>query len=296
MEQARRVGLVGVGTMGRGLARNLARAGHSLVVNDLRREAMAEGESFGARAADTLAALVQDADTVITCLPSVASITSVYLDADGLVATARPGTVLVDCSTSDPALTRQIAARAAERGVGFLDAAMLRTPQAAWDGTLHLVVGGDAATLSRAQPVLRAISERILHVGPVGAGHVLKLINNAVTITNGIMLCEAFTVARGHGVDLELLTDALGTSMASSRQLEPMSRRLIANDHTPLFAVDVVKKDISLYAGLAADRGLMSPLGDTVRDLMRLASAGGFGAQHYSRVATVLEGMLPPAG
>lgn len=284
-----KVGLVGVGTMGRGLARNLATKGHALCVFDHDERACAEAAGFGARTAASLADLAAASDIMLTCLPSVASIRAVYLGSQGLVATARRGSLLVDLSTGDPALARECAARAEARGLAFLDAPMLRNPEAAWNGTLHLIVGGDAAVLERARPVLDAVAERVVRVGPAGAGQVLKLINNAVTISNTAILCEVFTVARAQGVDLALLAEALGSSMAGSKVLPTVAKRLIENDHRPLFATDVVKKDITLYTELAAGIGCMCPIGDTVRDLVHLASAMGWGADHYTRVATALE-------
>ena len=283
------VGLIGVGTMGRGLARNLATKGHALRIFDHDPRACAEAEGFGARTSASLAELASSCDVILTCLPSVAAIDAVYRGPQGLLASAPRGAVLVDLSTGDPALARDCAARAHERGLDFLDAPMLRNPEAAWNGTLHLIVGGDAAVLERVRPVLQAVSERVMHVGPVGAGQVLKLINNAVTISNTAILCEVFGVARAQGVDLALLAEALGNSMAGSKVLPSVTQRLIDDDHRPLFATDVVKKDISLYTALAAGIGCMSPIGDAVRDLVRLASGIGYGAQHYTRVATVLE-------
>lgn len=289
MATAIKIGLVGVGTMGRGLARNLATKGHALGVFDNDERACAEAVGFGAHVAASLPDLAESSDIVLTCLPSVASIRAVYLGPQGLVATARRGSLLVDLSTGDPALARECAAQAEARGLAFLDAPMLRNPEAAWNGTLHLIVGGDAEVLERARPVLDAVAERVVRVGPTGAGQVLKLINNAVTISNTAILCEVFTVARAQGVDLALLAEALGSSMAGSKVLPTVAKRLIENDHRPLFATDVVKKDISLYTQLAAGIGCLSPVGDTVRDLVRLASGMGWGGDHYTRMATVLE-------
>lgn len=283
------VGLIGVGTMGRGLARNLATKGHALRVFDRDAQASAETESFGASASPTLQELASSCDVILTCLPSVAAIDAVYRGPQGLLATAPRGAVLIDLSTGDPGLARDCAAKARERGLDFLDAPMLRNPEAAWNGTLHLIVGGDAAVLQRVRPVLEAVSERVMHVGPVGAGQVLKVINNAVTISNTAILCEVFGVARAQGVDLAMLAEALGNSMAGSKVLPSVAKRMIDNDHRPLFATDVVKKDIGLYTALAAGIGCMSPIGDTVRDLVRMASGMGYGADHYTRVATVLE-------
>ena len=279
--------------MGRGLARNIVDAGHKLLALDSNSAMVDSLFELGVRKASGLRELAESCEVILTCLPSVKSIREVYLAPDGLIGLARKGSVLVDCSTSDPVLSREIAARLSPRGIDFLDAPMLRNPEAAWNGTLHLIVGGEASVVERVRSVLDAVAERVVLVGPVGAGDVLKLINNAVTISNTAILCEVFTVARAYGVDLTLLTDVLGSSMAGSKVLPTVSKRLIGNDHSSLFATDVVKKDITLYTNLAAAGELMCPLGDTVRDLMRLTSGAGYGAEHYSRLATLLESGNP---
>lgn len=284
------VGVIGVGKMGRGLARNIGRKGFELYVLDASEAAVVEQQKLGAKVARSIVELCKTCDVVVTCLPSVAAIRNTYMDKGGLIESARRGTTLIDCSTGDPDLAREISALAAKAGIAVLDAPMLRNPQAAWDGTLHLVVGGDDATLERVRPVLETFSERIIHVGPSGAGHVIKLVNNAVTICNTAILCEAFTLARRQGIDLGILKEVMDASMASSKSLHITAPRLIANDHHAAFDVDVAKKDITLYATLATTADVMSPIGSVVRDLLRLASANGYGRDHYSRIATILEG------
>lgn len=284
-----RVGLIGVGTMGKGLARNLASKGFDLTVFDSNPQACEAVAGMGARIAPSPHALATTCDVILTCLPSVEAIRAIYFGDGGLLDSAQQGSTLVDLSTGDPVIARECAAQATKRGIHFLDAPMLRNPDAAWNGTLHLIVGGESSVLEQVRPVLEAVSERILHVGSYGAGQTLKLINNAVTISNTAILCEVFEVAKANGVDLSLLTDALGSSMAASKVLPTVSKRLIEDDHQPLFATDVVKKDISLYSALAGHSGRVTPIGNVVRDLVVAASEQGFGAEHYTRIATVLD-------
>lgn len=289
MDSQTRVGLIGVGTMGKGVARNIALKGFDLTVFDRSPDACAVAISHGARVALSPIELASKCDIILTCLPSVDAIRAIYFGDQGVLQSAPRGATLIDLSTGDPAIARECAVEATVRGISFLDAPMLRNPEAAWNGTLHLIVGGEATTLEHVRPVLAAFSERILHVGSYGAGQTLKLINNAVTISNTAILCEVYEVAKANGVDLQLLTDALSSSMAASKVLPTVAKRLIESDHQPLFATDVVKKDISLYASLAENSGCVSPIGDTVRDLVSTASALGYGADHYTRIATVLE-------
>jgi 3-hydroxyisobutyrate dehydrogenase-like beta-hydroxyacid dehydrogenase len=282
------VGLVGVGTMGKGLGKNILEAGFRLAVLDPNPASAQPIVDRGACTCASLAEMADTCDVIITCLPSLQTIRAVYLGTDGLVDSARPGTTLVDCSTGSPDLTREIGRRLRERNVGYLDAPMFRNPQAAWDGTLHLAVGGDADVLERVRTVLASFSEKIMRVGPLGAGHVIKLLNNAVTICNAAILCETFTIARAFEVDLHMLMEIMDASMASSKQLRNVAPRLINDDHAPLFSTEVVKKDLTLYAELAASVEAMAPIGETVRDLARMACSQGFGAEHHTRIATVL--------
>jgi 3-hydroxyisobutyrate dehydrogenase-like beta-hydroxyacid dehydrogenase len=283
------IGLVGVGIMGRGLAHNLLANQFKLLVVDSSPKALAEAAEAGAEVVDSVAELAARCQIVITCLPSLSAIKSVFLGSAGLIANARPGTVLVDCSTSDPGLTRELAAMAGAQDCPLLDAPMFKNPEAAWAGTLQLIVGGDGAALEICRPALETFSEKIVHAGPSGSGHTIKLINNAVTVCNATILCEALTVARKLDIDFEILCGVMAVSMAASSSLPGVARRLIANDHTPQFSTDVVKKDITLFTELAGSMGALTPLANGARDLIRLASADGYGAEHYTRVATVLE-------
>jgi 3-hydroxyisobutyrate dehydrogenase-like beta-hydroxyacid dehydrogenase len=190
------VGLIGVGTMGRGLARNITRAGYELGVFDRQQSAVDEAVSFGARACAAPSEMLERADFVLTCLPTVESIRDVYLGSGGLIAAAPKKVPFVDCSTSDPDLTREIGRRAATIGCALIDAPMLRNAQAAWEGRLHFLVGGAADDIARARPVLEKLCERIVETGLLGSAHVVKLLNNAVTIVNSTIIAESFSLAR----------------------------------------------------------------------------------------------------
>ena len=237
------VGLIGLGNMGRGVGRNLIRNGFPPTVVDRDAERVAELVSWGARDAGGVGGMLAVADVVITCLPDPATIRDVYLGANGLAGLAREGTVLVDCSTSDPLLTREIGARARGRGVALIDAPMLRTPSAAWDGTLQLVVGGEASDVERARPVLEAFTEEIIPVGALGNGHATKLINNAVGLGTQALICEAFNVARTLGVDLTTLHKVMQVGNAASRKLDELAPRIINDEHSITFTVDLCLKD-----------------------------------------------------
>jgi len=283
-----RVGLIGLGIMGRGLAKNILEAGFTLTAYDQKPELIAVQVESGAVAAASIADLVKQSDVIITCLPSLAAIRDVYLGPEGVAETGLPEMIAVDCSTSTPDLTREIGAALAVRGIDFLDAPMLKTPQAAWDGTLQLPVGGEIEVLDRVRPVLEAISERIIPAGRLGAGQTVKLINNAITIGNLAVVCEAFAVARKLDVDLQSLFEAANVTMASSNQLRNIGPRLIEDDHTLSFATNVALKDISAFSDMALKVGALIPMAESARDLLRMTSNAGFGEENNSRVATLL--------
>jgi len=282
------IGLIGLGNMGRGLGKNILEAGMSLSVMDMSREAVARLRDLGAREAASISDMVADSEVILTCLPSLESVRRIYLGEDGIAAHAEAGKTAVDCSTATPALAQEIGAALGAREMSFLDAPMLKTPQAAWDGTLHLVVGGDGDVLENVRPVLEAVSAKIVPAGALGNGQAMKLINNAMTLGTHVVVCEALTLARKLGVDLSAMLEVGDASMASSNKLRELAPRLIADDHSLSFATDVALKDLTAFSEMAKAAGAMIPACDAARDLMRLTSEAGHGGSNVSRVATVL--------
>ncbi len=283
-----RVGLIGLGNMGRGLGKNFIDNGHTLTVYDTDAKAMDALEKRGATPSPSIAGLTGNSEAIVTCLPSLAAIRDVYLGDGGILSAVDQSKIVVDCSTSTPDLTRQLAGELHTKGVWLLDAPMLRTPKHAWEGTLHLVVGGDAAALERVRPVLEAVSEKIIPAGAVGNGQMIKLINNAMTISTHAVVSEAFAVAAKLGVDLSTMLEVADATMASSAKLRELAPRLINDDHTVTFGVDVAQKDIAAFAEIAVLNGARVPIAEAARDLLRLTSALGYGAENTSRTATVL--------
>lgn len=290
------VGLVGLGSMGRGIGRNLVRNGYPLAVIDTDPDRVAEQVDLGASEAGSLAELAASSNVVITCLPDPATTRKVFLDGDGLVGASRDGTVLVDCSTSDPLLTREIAARAAERGVRMIDAPMLRKPADAWEGTLLLVVGGEEADIEFVRPVLATFSEEIIPVGDLGNGHAVKVVNNGVGLGTQALICEAFNVARSLGVDAATLYRVMQGSNAASRKLDEMVPRIIEDDHSMSFSIDLCLKDTNLFTELA--NGVQAPsfIGDAVRNTYLLASLQQYGSRNQSELAVFLRNLTRETG
>lgn len=288
MSEKTRVALIGAGLMGRGLGRNMLAGGFPLTVFDLNPEAVADLVDRGAEEGASAAGAARTADVIVTCLPSLAAVRAVFEGSEGIIETARPGSVIVDATTNDPDLTRTLGAAAAARGVEMLDAPMLGRPIQADEGKLRFVVGGDPAALERVRPVLDTMSVEIVYAGELGSGQMLKIINNGVIGGVHAMICEGFTLARKLGVDLEALYHVTSNSNAEGRKLHDLGPRFINDEHTMAFAVDTMLKDITMYSKIAVDAGVPAFVGEAARNVLALTSALGFGKDNNSHIGTAL--------
>ncbi|MDE0058975.1 MAG: NAD(P)-dependent oxidoreductase [Defluviicoccus sp.] len=281
-------GLVGAGIMGKGLARNLLAGGFELSVFDIDPAAVERAVGMGAKPANGLAGLCAAAATIGTCLQSIDAIRAVYLGPDGLIANAREGSVLVDFSTGDPAVTRELAEQGAARSVHVIDAPMLRMEQHAWEGTIVLLVGGPVEIVERCRSAFEAVSERFVHCGPVGSGHIFKLLNNVNGLCMHAMYAETFALAAKLGADLDLLLEVLSSGMSNSTILGALSKRILTAEDGPVFATEVALKDVSLFARLAADTGSPSLLASATREIYQLAALMGYGDKDVVSVGAAL--------
>jgi 3-hydroxyisobutyrate dehydrogenase-like beta-hydroxyacid dehydrogenase len=286
--QGKTVGLIGLGNMGRGLGRNLIDKGFSPAVCDKDAERVAELVSWGATDGGDVAGVARRGGVVITCLPSLAAVRAVYTGAAGLIENAPMDALLVDCSTCDPMLSRELGAQAAARGIAMVDAPLLRQPKHAWEGRLLIVAGGAAEDVARARPVLEAFAEEVVAVGALGNGQAVKVINNSVSLGTHALICEAFTVARCFGIDLDVMYRVMNAGMAAGRKLDDLAPRIIEDNHAMSFAVDLCLKDTTLFTELAGAVRAPALVGDAVRNAYLLASLMGHGADNQSRLATAL--------
>ena len=284
----RSFGLVGAGIMGKGLARNLLAGRFELSVFDIDAAAVERAVGMGAKPANGLAGLCAATATIGTCLQSIDAIRAVYQGPDGLIANAREGSVLIDFSTSDPGVTRELAAEAASRAVHVIDAPMLRMEQHAWEGTVVLLVGGPDDIVESCRPAFEAVSERFVHCGPVGAGHIFKLLNNVNGLCMHAMYAETFALATKLGVDLDRLLEVLDSGMSSSTILGALSRRIVTGEDGPFFATEVALKDVSLFAKLAADTRSPSLLASATREIYQLTTLLGYGDKDVVSVGAAL--------
>ncbi|MCE3249736.1 MAG: NAD(P)-dependent oxidoreductase, partial [Geminicoccaceae bacterium] len=220
---SRRIGFIGAGLMGHGMAKNIVEKGYSLTVLGHRNRAPIEDLlGRGATEAKSPAAVAGASDILILCVPSSAEVELCILAEDGILAGAHAGLIVVDSTTAEPASTERVAQALAARDVGFADAPVTRSPRDAEAGRLNALVGADQATLAAIRPVLETFCENIFHVGPVGSGHKMKLINNFMSQGMAALIAEAVTTATKAGVDLEQLFAVVSAGGANSNVFQRM--------------------------------------------------------------------------
>jgi 2-hydroxy-3-oxopropionate reductase len=286
-----RVGFVGLGVMGAPMAHNLAAAGFDLIVYNRSSDATMPLVASGARRAAQLADAA-DADVVITMLSNDAAVREVILGANGLLAAIAPGSSLIDMSTVTPALARELAGAARERGVAFLDAPVSGGDVGARDGTLSIMVGGEAQELDRVRDVLEALGTTITHVGPSGAGQATKAANQLLVAVIIAGISEALTLGTRLGVAPDVLLDVLSRGSAANRMMEVKRSNLLDHTFVPGFKVDLHHKDLGIVLSSAAAQQLPLPITAFVQGMFDELRAAGAGAQDHSALLTVVEARI----
>jgi 3-hydroxyisobutyrate dehydrogenase len=284
-----RVGFVGIGIMGSGMARNLLRAGHDVVVwnrTPARAQALtADGTTVAASPAD----LAAQVDVVCVCVSDTPDVQAVLLGEGGVIEGVREGALVIDLSTISPDATREIAARLAERGVRFVDAPVSGGSEGAANGTLSIMVGGDEADVEAARPVLEAMGKTITHVGPVGSGQTCKLVNQILVVVNMLAVSEALLLAEAGGLDLERTLAAVTGGAAGSWMLANRGPQVIARDWRPGFTIDLQQKDLRLVLEHADRLGVPALATSTVFHLYRTLQNAGLGAEGNHALVKALE-------
>jgi 3-hydroxyisobutyrate dehydrogenase-like beta-hydroxyacid dehydrogenase len=287
------LGFIGLGVMGEPMCRNLAKKSSSAVVAFDERaqplEALSrEGVARGASAADVAAR----ADIVFMCLPGEPQVRAVALGPGGFASRARAGQTVVDMSTAPVAVARELGRAFAARGADFADAPVARTAQAAKDGTLSIMVGGDAAVFERLKPYLSCMGTEITHCGPVGAGQAVKLMNNMVVAQTVVALAEALAVARASGaVDPRVLFETLTKGSADSFVLRNHGMKSLLPDSHPTqgaFPTSYIIKDLSYALALAESAGVTLEQASTTRRLMEKTAAAGYRDNYYTAVVRTI--------
>jgi 3-hydroxyisobutyrate dehydrogenase-like beta-hydroxyacid dehydrogenase len=285
-----RVGFIGLGNMGLPMCRNILKAGLDLTVFNRTRAKADALAPHGARVASSAADVAEAADIVLSCLADVPASRDLFLGPAGLAASARPGQVLVDHATVDLATSLEVHAAARARGASFLDAPISGGPGGAADGALSIEAGGEISAFETARPAFEAMGKTIVLMGGPGAGTATKLTNQLLVSVHTVATCEALTLARKAGVDLEKLVHVLRSSWGASRMLERNAPRIIARDFGASAApVRNLDKDLGIILGLAAEKGLRLPAAGAAGEFFRALNHAGWGERDIAAVAQRIE-------
>ena len=254
-----RVGLIGLGIMGKPMAKNLLKAGFPLTIWNRTLTRMDELVAAGAARADSPRQVAEEADIIITMVSDSPDVEQVILGAAGVIHGVRAGSVVIDMSTISPQVTRDIAARLAAKNVAMLDAPVSGGEKGAIEGTLSIMVGGDPAVLERARPVLQALGKTITHIGPTGMGQVCKLANQIAIVLNNLAMSEALVFAARAGADVSKVLSAIQGGAAGSWALNNYAPKILRRDFSPGFMVTLQQKDLKLVLEAARDFNLPLP-------------------------------------
>ena len=270
------LGFIGLGTMGRPMSRNLLRAGFRLVVHNRSRAAVEELVAAGASGAASPQEVAARSDAVLTMLPDSPDVEAVVAGPGGVFEGARPGMLLIDMSTISPAVARRLAAEAQRRGLEMLDAPVSGGDIGARDGTLTIMVGGSAAALERARPILQVLGKTITHIGGAGAGQVAKACNQVIVAAAIEAVGEALVLAEKSGVDPARVREALLGGFAQSRILEVHGRRALERSFKPGFKARLQLKDLMIALAAGKECGVAMPAAAVAAEMFKsLCAAGG---------------------
>jgi 3-hydroxyisobutyrate dehydrogenase len=286
-----RIGFVGLGIMGRGMANNLLKAGFTVRVWNRTASRMDPLVEAGAQAGTSPADVAAHSDIIITCVSDTPDVERVILEEDGVIHGAKEGALVIDCSTISPHATVEIAKKLNEKGVKMLDAPISGGSEGAAKGTLSIMIGGDAADVERAMPVFQAMGKTITHVGAQGAGQTVKLVNQILVVGNCLAMCEALLFAQAGGVDLQKCLDAVTGGAAGSWMLSNRGHQIINRDWRPGFTIDLQQKDVRLVMREADALGVPVIMSSQIFNLYRTLQEKGLGAEGNHALVKALENL-----
>jgi 3-hydroxyisobutyrate dehydrogenase len=291
MDQRERVGFIGLGIMGRGMARNILKAGFPLRVWNRTASRMDELAAEGAGPASSPGDLAFHSDIIITCVSDTPDVEQVLLGEGGVIHGARPGSLVIDMSTISPRATQRIAAHLAERHIHMLDAPVSGGSEGAARGTLSIMVGGDVTQFERALPVFQAMGTTITHLGPIGAGQTTKLVNQILVVGHALAMSEALLFAQAGGVDLRKALEAVSGGAAGSWMLSNRGPQILVRDWRPGFTIDLQQKDLRLVLQEADRLGVPLPGTALIHQLYRTLQARGLGHEGNHALIKALENL-----
>jgi 3-hydroxyisobutyrate dehydrogenase len=277
--------------MGHGIASNLLKHGHALrLMNHPGNQPVDDLLAAGAEAVDSGADVARGADVVIVCVTGAPEVKDVLFREDGVLAGLKPGEIVIDCSTSIPSVTRDIAERVADRGGHFIDAAMTRTPKEAAEGRLNLIVGAPPALFERVLPLLNCFAENVTHAGDVGAGHQLKLIHNFVSLGFAGVLAEAVACARSAGIAPDALVEVLASGGGGGVVLERLRPFIRSDDPSGFrFTIANALKDLTYYMTMVEQMGAAAAAAAAIQGLYAAAEADGHGGRTVPELIAILD-------
>lgn len=271
------IGFIGLGLMGGNMVENLQTRGYKPVVLDLNPDAVAAVVARGGSAANSAAELAAASDIVMLCLTTSAVVESIVYGEDGILAGIKEGAVVIDYGTSIPASTRKIGADLAAKGAGMIDAALGRTPAHAKDGLLNIMAAGDPDTFDKVKPVLDEQGENVFHLGPLGAGHTTKLINNFMGMTTVCAMSQAFAVADRAGVDRQQLFDIMSTGPSNSPFMQFCKNYAVDGVSDLGFSIANANKDLGYFLQMVEDLGTRAQIAEGTSANLQAAVDAGMG-------------------
>ncbi len=284
-----RIGFVGVGSMGRPMAKRLLEAGHHIVFCSRRIETVQMLEDAGARGVPTPLIVARECDVILTCLPGDSELNDVYLGPEGVIEHLAPGAIVIDFTTGSPMMIQRVAAEASHRDIRVVDAPVSGGTWGAERGTLTIMAGCDEDVLREVEPILSVLGQRVFHVGGVGSGKLFKLINNLLAGTTMVMVGEALAVAANAGADLDMLYEVISASSGNSNIWADSVPKMIHGDESAAgFRLELMRKDIRLAASLGEDLGTPTPLTTLALQFYTAACARGMGKQVANDVARLV--------
>lgn len=283
------IGFIGLGVMGKPMAKNLLKAGYMLKVHNRSRAPVEELLALGARGASSPKEAAEGTEYIITMLPDSPEVEQVLLGPNGVLEGARPGAVVIDMSTISPAVTRAIAAKLAAKGVEMLDAPVSGGEVGAIKGELSIMVGGKEEVFKRCLPILQVLGRKVTYVGECGMGQTAKLCNQVICVLNIEAVCEGLILGAKAGLDLEKLLAIVTEGAAGSWMLSNLGPKILQGDFTPGFTVRLQQKDLRLALALAEELKVPLPGTSLVNQLFRAVEAAGGGDQGTQALITALE-------
>lgn len=283
-----KIGMIGLGIMGRPMAKNLLKAGYDLTVNDRNPAAAKELETAGARAASN-AEIGETCDLVLTMVPNSPQVKEVMLGEDGVAAHMKPGATFIDMSSINPMASKEIAAELEKKGIEMLDAPVSGGEPKAIDGTLSFMVGGKQEVFDKFKPVLLAMGSSVVRCGEVGAGNTTKLANQIIVACNIQAVSEAFTLAQMAGVDPQLVFEAIRGGLAGSTVMNAKGPMMIEGNDAPGFKIDLHIKDLNNALDCAHTVGAPVPMTAQVQEILQWMHSHEGGQKDHSALAQYYE-------